>query len=122
MKPTELRIGNLFDFSYSQDGYLAVEEIRKENEGFKGYYAVFRNGSIRVLIEEDCLYPIPLTEEWLLRFDWNGYKQMNINSYFKIDEGGCIWYCNDFTGIVISYVHQLQNLYFALTGEELTMK
>lgn len=68
--------------------------------------------------------PIPLTEEWLLKFgfeyksygygekewkQWN-YKGFNLNgfeysSYLKID-----------------YLHQLQNLYFALTNEELTIK
>jgi len=130
MKPTELRIGNLFDFSYSQDGYLAVEEIRKENEGFKGHYAVFRNGSIKVLIEEDCLYPIPLTEEWLLKFGFEQpYIELTTKEFVKGDliiylykPVNREWYYGSWREGKIKYVHQLQNLYFALTGEELTIK
>lgn len=82
--------------------------------------------------------PIPLTEEWLLKF---GFKQ-HILCYRKVlskdrylmlalcnDKGLGEFYFyvkdnNDFTGfeIRIFSVHQLQNLYFALTGEELTIK
>lgn len=65
------------------------------------------------------LEPIPLTEEWLLRF---GYTKISNNSF--IITGHCIWICNDLfrcdkNGIVLKHVHQLQNLYFALTNQEL---
>ena len=66
--------------------------------------------------------PILLTEEWLLKFGiekmhdgnyWN--KKLCIrkdrNEFYALYEQGRIY---------IQYVHQLQNLYFALTGEELT--
>jgi hypothetical protein len=66
--------------------------------------------------------PIPLTPEILEKCDWNDYKKFCINSYFKIDEVGHLYYCGDFTGINIEHLHQLQNLYFALTGKELTFK
>ena len=73
--------------------------------------------------------PIPLTEEWLLKF---GFKkgQIQLTTYtngklsitLKTNE-----YVNGRTYFnswcilekQIQYVHQLQNLYFALTGEEL---
>ena len=74
--------------------------------------------------------PIPLTEEWLLKF---GFEKQE-NNWKRI----CI--CNDWTylywerlaGLEVSVnkhsimlphinsVHQLQNLYYALTNEELT--
>ena len=68
------------------------------------------------------LKPIPLTEEWLLRFG--------------MDEALNGWWCKDevfsyregYAGLgtnrwtQIQHVHQLQNLYFALTGQELTIK
>ena len=65
------------------------------------------------------LKPILLTEEWLLKFGFSIFKNM----YFI--KGMQIWKCNDLflcnkNGIYIKYVHQLQNLYFALTGKELT--
>lgn len=69
--------------------------------------------------------PIPLTEEWLLRFEWNYLKRgvyQYLNSDFQIDESGHLYYGSSYCGINIQYVHQLQNLYFALTGTELELK
>lgn len=83
----------------------------------------------------DHLEPIPLTEEWLKRFGFNSeeskYVWRNDNRHFKLWkrqnklEG---WYfhvtgnlADDGFIIVVKWVHQLQNLYFNLTGEELTV-
>ena len=41
----DLRIGNLFN--HFEDGILLIEEIKKDSDGFEGYYAVFRNGSTK---------------------------------------------------------------------------
>ena len=70
--------------------------------------------------------PIPLTEEWLLKF---GFTQCE-NEYwyekgfFGISHEGCVNLQgrgnNEFVAeAVIKYVHQLQNIYYALTGSEL---
>ena len=65
--------------------------------------------------------PILLTKEWLLKF---GFKHIYDDWYYN-----CILTINtskhiaNFGGNTISnikYVHQLQNLVFVLTGEELT--
>ena len=76
---------------------------------------------------------IPLTPEWLTRagFEKNiyGYYVYDIleightttEEYFELELKGT----NDDVGyklIAIKYVHQLQNLYFALTGHELEFK
>ena len=88
--------------------------------------------------------PIPLTTEWLLKFgfekdedfgNWhlNDYEIFSIrNDRFRIfsagvKEGSVHWYngsSDDYYSSTkkIQYVHQLQNLYYALTGEELTIK
>lgn len=76
------------------------------------------------------LEPIELTEEWFLRF---GFKKEIESEYTR--DSFCmgkvsLWNKNlDFSVLIfmptsteIKYVHQLQNLYFALTGEELTIK
>lgn len=75
---------------------------------------------------------IPLTEDWLIRF---GFEK-DENNWYKLS------ICNDWTNLYwerlagvelsvnkhsvmqphIKYVHQLQNIYFALTGIELTLK
>ena len=72
--------------------------------------------------------PIPLTEEWLLKLgfkktEWdnfNSYRLMIGNNDYTIvlySDGNCE--VGDIITCKIEYVHQLQNLYFALTGEEL---
>ena len=80
------------------------------------------------LIELKYIKPIPLTEEWLLKF---GFETDNIEWWNGIISIGIykdgLFYCP--TGKIslrigkeIQYVHQLQNLYFALTGKELKQK
>lgn len=105
MKATELRIGN-----YVKDPYS--ETIRL------------------ISVEKDAsmLRPIPLTEEWLERFGfYDGRKRIVNDSFLQLTEKRRVSYTYRIeTGADISHawhlehVHQLQNLYFALTGEELT--
>jgi hypothetical protein len=69
--------------------------------------------------------PIALTDKWLLKFGFekyfvNWYRVNNfyirkIGDEFEAEIGECLYK-------TIDYVHQLQNLYFAVTNEELTMK
>jgi len=76
--------------------------------------------------------PIPLTEEWLVKL---GFKKINDNlfrlGHLQYRTGmlkkGSTGYNSCFMFGVkkithIRRVHQLQNLYFALTGTELTIK
>lgn len=99
MKANELRIGNWIE-AYFQHIRVSQTTFTKQIEDFK---------------------PIPLTKEWLIRFGFEEYG----NGWHN----GLIWYVNNKcwfgkSPIIenIKYVHQLQNLYFALTGEELTIK
>ena len=102
MKASELRIGN----SIMQDGdFVFVTWWRLE------------------LMEKNKLEykPIPLTEEWLFKFGFEKayetcyqYKDFILNDKFIMMD-------IDIT-IQLKYVHQLQNLYHALTDEELTIK
>ena len=79
----------------------------------------------------DDFNPIPLNEEWLLKFGFITTQWDNFDSY-RLEIGN-----NDYAIVIysdgkcevgdviitkINYVHQLQNLYFALLGEELTFK
>ena len=69
--------------------------------------------------------PIQLTEEWLLKFGFEKDNELNFVKFsFKVH----FWsnynsYMYGWIGgnIEIKYVHQLQNIYFALTGQELTI-
>ncbi|MFH1348413.1 MAG: hypothetical protein ABIH58_02145 [Patescibacteria group bacterium] len=84
------------------------------------------------LDEGDTVYPVPLTEEWLLKFGFEydtitySRGELMLSSHSDIDLSsynvwwGTLTYGN--LNFQIKYVHQLQNLYFALTGDELTIK
>ena len=62
--------------------------------------------------------PIPLTEEWLLKLGFEkAYETCYQYKDFILDDR-FIMMDIDIT-IQLKYVHQLQNLYFALTGQEL---
>lgn len=99
MKTNELRIGNL---------------VEKNNEMFEVDFITIRMAH--------NYNPILLTEERLLNFGfekiisvWYGIGNFRINTSFDIEWGG------KWMGIRLKYVHQLQNLYFALTGKELEL-
>ena len=66
------------------------------------------------------LFPIPLTEEWLVKFGFTGW---DLGYYTLLMDRGVFFILTEDGMTIISrnvkYVHQLQNLYFALTGEEL---
>lgn len=74
--------------------------------------------------------PIPLTEEWLLKF---GFEEKSTHLYrrvtndfafaFQISRISNNGWCSPLFGMrhPVQYVHQLQNLYWCLCGEELTI-
>lgn len=132
MKANELRIGNLVYASHysSELGVVIVDEIL--GSGINGEFGYYGDYTCEYWYND--IKPIPLTEEWLVKFrfetqypnatdnNWsNGNKYLSINSFggkgFRLN----ILH-NIYNGIDIKYVHQLQNLYFALTGEELTIE
>ena len=77
----------------------------------------------------DKYEPIPLTEEWLIE-KMKFHKQNNQIYSIGLKLFISWWNTNsieiDINGEVLEinckYVHELQNIYFALTGEELTLK
>lgn len=122
IKANELRIGNFLKYKNIND-LAIVEIIHKQHFDCRDEYGILTpNGSYK---------PIPLTEEWLLKFGFKKikntpwYREYRINkknivsfdkddkeySYFNLSSRLC----------TLKYVHQLQNLYFALTGAELTV-
>ena len=94
--------------------------------------------------EEWTVEPIPLTEEWLIKFGFDKRREQIFKNHWKdkfyigfnygrysLYQVGDVhnhWYLNhEFEKTkritsIIRYVHQLQNLYFALTGKELEIK
>jgi len=134
MKSSELRLLNLVEYpNWNNDGSKAYFKIRDIyfDDGRIG----LTNGSIIVPGSKlEYLKPILLTEEWLLKF---GFSKRDVlssvlydmkNPRFSIYLNPPIDKSNKWNilgiekNINIQYVHQLQNLYFSLTGEELTIK
>lgn len=123
MKASELRIGNLVRrVKTGEIMYILAVDISTIHQG--------------LLTVEG----IPLTEEWLLRF---GLKPNSDKSIFMLTErpqwddvtirdygknqtpsqvNYSVWYGDaPIMDQPLQYVHQIQNLYFALTGKELTI-
>lgn len=129
IQANELRISNWIA-DHEAGGYFQIEEIYKDSYGT--YSASYRNSSIRCTI--DTLEKIPLTEEWLVKFGFrkSGHifwiSLFNLKSELHIEiypKENVITIESDFGILIldpIKHIHTLQNLYFALTGEELTIK
>ena len=113
MKASELRIGNLL---LCRGGVSEVLEV------YESHIKTEKEDKIPMRIVQG----IPLTDEWLLRFGFEKnttswvYLQSSKNvKAIRVRIQGKYLFYND---RIISAVHQLQNIYFALTGEELTLK
>jgi len=140
MDVRELRIGNLVK---SGDFEVVVESIYDKSISYTNNW-----GDKSVSFDFE---PIPLTEEWLLKFGFRGdstdegvkvglslFRESNSTKYIStllkyINTASpiTITFRNDSDCIYLDYntklsdckhVHQLQNLYFALTGQELVFK
>lgn len=121
LKANELRIGNYLN---GKQGHVIITEIRENN-------IVKIQDNTSSFYVGTCLKPIPLTKEWLLKFGFvfgielqdfvkgkHQFIELNcLCGYFSEND---IFYYAEKTKL--KYVHQLQNLYFALTGDELTLK
>lgn len=120
MKATELRIGNLI-WNPVQQCAVDVSTRELSQLEFESKYRPDMKWQ---------WYPIPLTEGWLLKFGLirnptNGYfetEKMGARIWFSCHKGGCAVIINGSIEFNCEFVHQLQNLYFALTGDELEMK
>lgn len=111
MKVTELRIGNFVKY---QNAIIEVNYIIESSVGF--------GNGIKFLYEPSYQFePIELTEEWLLKFAFEKKTHTFVKYPLSIKcQSKYFYYVK--TRLEIKYIHQLQNLYFALTNEELTIK
>lgn len=146
MEAQELRLKNLVKYpKYYNDGTDKIWMIR--DIFWESDRIGLTDGVLQTKTDLKFIQPIPITEEWLLKFGFNHVsgtlrdKKINIqkeegsghseydlwidfgddNETFEVEilivskEGD--WF---FTKQ--KYIHQLQNIYFALTKKELTIK
>lgn len=134
MEVEDLRIGNFINF---EGDFYTVEQIC-----FDGWLQL-DNGQLNTYISE-CT-PIEITEEWLMKLGFKKHKNI-IGSYIKTPKNTAKGYGfrlhtqhpfdELFSEIYeiymlesqihvyggLKYIHHLQNLYYALTSEELKYK
>jgi len=136
MKANELRIGNTVKDSFGQIGN--VINISSKSVSIKHPYSVLKTSY-------SGINPVELTEDWLMLVGCSECKTKGEFEYMFVADGDDVYrlYIFPFDGkwviqlynhydaensydyervalpIPCHYVHHLQNLYFALTGEEL---
>ena len=145
MKATELRIGNYVTDRITKN----IIEVDSINELGITLFADIIDEDMFVNNQEeaDDIEPIPLTEDWLLKLGFENYEWCTDCAFIKFNSSHMMlryyndkWHCQktivskDSKGQkmseakqivkkgMIKHVHQLQNLYHALMGEELTTK
>ena len=117
MKAKELRIGNLVNVSVI-DQNVSVSAISKDT--------IRVNDNILAILKYDQIEPIVLTEKWMQKLGFK-YSKMygwfeNKDTFIKISKEFNLYFSYPRTYKELTFVHELQNLYFALTGKELTLK
>lgn len=129
MEARELRIGNLVEYpnwSNNKDKCIfEIGSISKLNDEI-----TVTKGLIKISSKNIYYFkPIPLTEEWLLKFGFDntlaGIPSFHNGMFGLFWENCSLFLLTQGVCLEIPYiksVHHLQNLYFALTGEELTIK
>ena len=130
MDPKEVRIGNLVNYNdgeYGFDDYVVIIEPHE----------IHTYRTIAERIKNAEFHPIPITPEWLERLgfekrispkgheNWVMYSQHHF-AFVLREITPFIGFTYHSYGtdhsLQIDHVHQLQNLYHALTGQELTVK
>jgi hypothetical protein len=101
MKQGELRIGNYIE--YCDEFYVVDYECIRSHMGDE---------------QDDAYQGIPLDHKWLKKIKNESFKYFLIENKHR----DCYQFETSYGYINIKYVHQLQNLFFALTGEELEIK
>lgn len=119
----ELRIGNLFDFYDKIKPVIAIDSYHDRiaygiDEDMDYYWCYL-----------DEAFPIALTDRWMIKFGKRKKNDLSDNYILKLGleivKGEDGWEMllgkDEIIVATIHYVHQLQNLYFALVGEELEL-
>ena len=108
----DLRIGNLVKYKHlSESSSISAIDISQISDN---------NSNVE---------PIPITEEWCIKFGFQ--KDLENTIYKNINKHCFLCYDNNIVLLLeeennwcitkIKYVHELQNLYFALTFDELKL-
>lgn len=123
IQANELRIGNLIEFKKHDPSQIYSKPKWELMEVTYGDHS-------NIVSRPNDFRPIPLTEEWIEKFGFVYDKVFDIYSnksgheLMFVKDGYIEFYLYEYGGPFkcVEYVHQLQNLYFALTQTELELK
>jgi len=129
----ELRIGSCI--CYYKNGfenviYDKIKSIYFNDEDESYHFEFDKPNFVHAHLTKEGIEPIPITEELLLKlgfiFKDNIYysPEYRIGNRLKVIgfDGNYIVSFNMYFNIDIKYLHQLQNIYCAITGDELEVK
>lgn len=134
IEPNELRIGNFL--CDAKERFCIVEKIelrKKDYEEDQLFRAPAFKGGITSLPNK----PIIITESWLVDLGFEDQGDEHTSRWCHVDEDlfgfeenvldmsngqWAHFWDGSFTNSPCRYVHQLQNLFFALTGKELKLQ
>jgi len=137
VKASELRIGNLVTDEWfdSFKTFIKVESINDKGINLEitddGNWSELAQHFITPEYEFSQLRGITLTEEILLKCGFDAIGTISKTEYFIIEVNGCdleidldtqSFRLNEFRFPFDNMLHSLQNLYFALTGQELNVE
>lgn len=134
--PKELRWGSIVA---AQGGGIPREGITWSD------YAILEPYGVFMAQTNKCTYdPIPITPKWLERLGFVRTRDLIHTAEFVLLGGPCIHILfskidgrlylgesfitrsgddeDEFIAVPLTFIHQVQNLHFALTGQELTIK
>ena len=127
MNARELRLGNKI--------YFIMCDSEDQNMDEKKEITIYDDDMTYMFNNESLFEPIPLTEEWLQKLGFSVINESSagkrygyvVDGVFSSDLTFTFWKTTKEVGkffrggLELKSVHQLQNLYFALTGAELTV-
>ena len=150
MNAREFRIRNLISIPQEHKGKVILDNCIENITTFKTaeYFQIssFNSDFIYIDIEEDYIdveidnvHPIPINIAWLKRIGFEYFKgvykiRISEDKYIRGQIFNDIFNCcidehsSDIEGVIninignYKFVHQLQNLHYSLTGQELTIK
>ena len=134
VKVSEVRIGNFLLFDFPSRGKVQYRSERINND-FDGFRVIATINDVQI----EKVYGIPLTGSWLTKFGFEKIdRHFQHNWIIRLNKTGEHYSIQFFEEKFwlskseydawcyvirdVEYVHELQNLYYDLTGEELVIK
>lgn len=123
MNTRELKIGNYVTIAHESNSPIGVVKNVMEDEAW------IKHSNKNHMVTDSLILPIRVTEQWLLNFGFEKTIEKHYDGCFwdfgdefglTQSKNGLYWFY--FGDVPVQYVHQLQNLFFAMCGKELELK